>query len=312
MQHGAHAAHGAGRLHASTAPATSSTSSRATVRSSTWSTSTLLVPACRRRLLGRHHRRPRARHRHQPAGVDPVGHQRELAAGQDRRCCSCRRWPSARCCPASSRWWSGTLNSYYHDRFQPLKFDLAGPVAGRATRSSPSALGLAAGVLWRRTLPAIATTAGGFFVVRLVVESFLRPHYQTPVTVTDRGHRPARGARSAPGSSAGPDAARPRRERTGQVPAGCAGRADRHAAACLTKLGYSSSPATSRPGATGRSSGSRPASSSGSPCCWSGWRWSRCVGRTPDGAPHAVATRDRLPVHTYVRTGRVRRTVVLR
>lgn len=79
-------------------------------------------------------------------------------------------------------WWSGTLNSYNHDRFTTLKFDLQG-LAPVGYTLFASALGLAAGVLWRRTLPAIATTAGGFLLVRLLVEGFLRPHFQPQLLV---------------------------------------------------------------------------------------------------------------------------------
>jgi hypothetical protein len=80
-------------------------------------------------------------------------------------------------------WWSGTLNSLHQDRFGGLKFDIQGVVPIGYTVFA-AALGLASGVLWRRTLPAIATTVGGYFVVRLVVEGFFRPHYMAPVIAT--------------------------------------------------------------------------------------------------------------------------------
>ena len=80
-------------------------------------------------------------------------------------------------------WWSGTLNSYYHDRFGGLKFDIQGVVPIGYTVFAAS-LGLLAGVLWRRTLPAIATTVGGFILVRLLVENFVRPHFQKPLVAT--------------------------------------------------------------------------------------------------------------------------------
>jgi hypothetical protein len=80
-------------------------------------------------------------------------------------------------------WWSGTTNSLNHDRFGGLKFDIQG-VSPIGYTLFAATLGLASGVLWRRTLPAIATTVGGFFAVRLIVESYLRPHYMTPVTAT--------------------------------------------------------------------------------------------------------------------------------
>ena len=45
------------------------------------------------------------------------------------------------------------------------------------------ALGIAAGALLRRTLPAIAVTLAGFIGVRVVVTLWLRPHYLSAVTV---------------------------------------------------------------------------------------------------------------------------------
>jgi ABC-2 family transporter len=80
-------------------------------------------------------------------------------------------------------WWSGTLNSMDHNRFDPMHFDMQG-VAPIAFTLFAAALGLASGVFWRRTLPAIATTVAGFFVVRLVVENYARPHYQAARTAS--------------------------------------------------------------------------------------------------------------------------------
>jgi len=81
-------------------------------------------------------------------------------------------------------WWSRTLNEYHQNRFDPLQFDLQGlsPVAYTLFAAS---LGLAAGVLWRRILPAIATTVAGFVAVRLAIELWARPHYETAVTAMD-------------------------------------------------------------------------------------------------------------------------------
>ena len=44
------------------------------------------------------------------------------------------------------------------------------------------ALGIAAGTVARRTLPAIAVVLGGFIALRLVISDFLRPHYLTAIT----------------------------------------------------------------------------------------------------------------------------------
>jgi hypothetical protein len=44
------------------------------------------------------------------------------------------------------------------------------------------ALGIAAGTLIRRVLPALGVTLGVFFAVRLMIMGWVRQHYMTPVT----------------------------------------------------------------------------------------------------------------------------------
>jgi hypothetical protein len=80
-------------------------------------------------------------------------------------------------------WWSRTHNATVESRFGGLQFDVQG-VAPIAYTVFAAALGLAAGVLWRRVLPAMATTVAGVVVARLGVELFVRPHYRTPITRT--------------------------------------------------------------------------------------------------------------------------------
>ena len=77
-------------------------------------------------------------------------------------------------------WWSNTRNALQESRFSGLPFDLEGlsPV-GYSLFSA--ALGLAAGIAWRRVLPAVATTIAGFVGVRMIVELVVRPHYLAPV-----------------------------------------------------------------------------------------------------------------------------------
>jgi hypothetical protein len=77
-------------------------------------------------------------------------------------------------------WWSNTHNALVESRFAGLQFDIQGVVpVGYALFAS--ALGLAAGIAWRRNLPAMATTVGGFIGARLIVELIVRPHYLSPV-----------------------------------------------------------------------------------------------------------------------------------
>jgi hypothetical protein len=80
-------------------------------------------------------------------------------------------------------WWSGPENAVLLDRFAPNEFDLQGIVpVGYALFAM--ALGIAAGVLLRRVLPALAATLVVFVAVRLVVSNFLRPHYLSALRLT--------------------------------------------------------------------------------------------------------------------------------
>jgi hypothetical protein len=90
-------------------------------------------------------------------------------------------------------WWSGPDNALQLDQFKPGRFDIMGIVpVGYALFAM--ALGLCAGALIRRTLPALAVTLAGFIVVRAAVTLWLRPHYLSAVTVTYKlfsGYTPA-------------------------------------------------------------------------------------------------------------------------
>jgi hypothetical protein len=55
-------------------------------------------------------------------------------------------------------------------------------------------LGVLAGTLLLRTLPAMAVTLAGFLAVRLPIEFLARPHFMTPITVVDTGNAAPPGA----------------------------------------------------------------------------------------------------------------------
>jgi len=79
-------------------------------------------------------------------------------------------------------WWLGPNNALTADAFEANRFDITNIVpAGYAIFAV--ALGICAGVLLRRTLPAMAVTLAGFAGVRVLIAQWLRPHYMTPVTV---------------------------------------------------------------------------------------------------------------------------------
>jgi hypothetical protein len=82
---------------------------------------------------------------------------------------------------ALTTWWSGPANALSASAFDPGQFDTQGIVPiGYAVFAM--ALGIAAGTVARRTLPAIAVVLGGFIGLRLVISNVLRPHYMTAVT----------------------------------------------------------------------------------------------------------------------------------
>jgi hypothetical protein len=80
-------------------------------------------------------------------------------------------------------WWSSPVNSLQLQNFEPSQFDIQGIVPiGYAVFAV--ALGVAAGALLRRTLPAMAITLVVFTLLRLVVSEDFRSRYLSPVTKT--------------------------------------------------------------------------------------------------------------------------------
>jgi hypothetical protein len=80
-------------------------------------------------------------------------------------------------------WWLGPLDRSTGDRFQPGIFDQQGlvPVAYAVFAL---ALGIAAGAVLKRTMPAMAATLVGFVGLRLIVAGVVRKHFVSPVTKT--------------------------------------------------------------------------------------------------------------------------------
>src|SRR3984893_13257956 len=73
-------------------------------------------------------------------------------------------------------WWEGPNNALQLNAFDPGRFDIMGLVPV-AYSLFAVALGVAAGALLRRVLPAIAVTLAGFIAVRALVALLLRPHH---------------------------------------------------------------------------------------------------------------------------------------
>jgi hypothetical protein len=79
-------------------------------------------------------------------------------------------------------WWSSPNNAEQLNQFNPGRFDIM-DLAPVAYSVFAMALGIAAGALLRRVLPAMAVTLAGFIAVRVAVTLWLRPHYMHAVTV---------------------------------------------------------------------------------------------------------------------------------
>src|ERR1700733_8199987 len=78
-------------------------------------------------------------------------------------------------------WWYAPLNALPQNQFQQGYFDLQGIVPiGYAVFAV--ALGIAAGTLIGRSLPALAVTAGVFLAVRLAITYWVRVHFMPAVT----------------------------------------------------------------------------------------------------------------------------------
>ena len=82
---------------------------------------------------------------------------------------------------ALTTWWASPTNAEHGSEFYPGRFDVLYlvPVAYAVFAM---ALGICAGALIRRTVPAMAVTLGGFIAARLAVTLWLRPHYLSAVT----------------------------------------------------------------------------------------------------------------------------------
>jgi len=80
-------------------------------------------------------------------------------------------------------WWSGPRNAASLNAFNPGSFDVQG-IMPAAYSLFAMALGIAAGTLIRRVLPAVGVTLGGYFAVRLVIMGWIRQHYMPPVAAT--------------------------------------------------------------------------------------------------------------------------------
>jgi hypothetical protein len=80
-------------------------------------------------------------------------------------------------------WWSQYFVAASDDRLSPGVFDLRG-IVPVAYALFALAVGVAAGVLIRRTIPAMVASLGAYAGIRLAVELWLRPRFASPRTLS--------------------------------------------------------------------------------------------------------------------------------
>jgi hypothetical protein len=95
-------------------------------------------------------------------------------------------------------WWMGPLNQAGQGRLTPGVFDMQG-IAPIGYTLFAVALGVLAGTLWHKVLPAMAVTLAGYVAVRVPLTVLARRHYVPPVALT----YPVRGATLQPNQRLG-------------------------------------------------------------------------------------------------------------
>ena len=80
-------------------------------------------------------------------------------------------------------WWFNPLVTNGGGRLGPVSFDVQGAVPIAYTLFAVG-LGIFCGTMFKRVLPAMGVTLGGFALVRILVESLARPSYLSPVAAS--------------------------------------------------------------------------------------------------------------------------------
>ena len=140
-------------------------------------------------------------------------------------------------------WWYGPIQAQQADAFLEGPFDVT-DIVPAAYAVFAMSLGICAGLLLRRTIPALAVTLAGFTGVRLLIAQWLRLHYMTPVTAYYKltaSFTPPAGFLSVGYGITGPAGQPPapylgRRIDGVPVPARCLSAADPRP--CMSALGY--------------------------------------------------------------------------
>ena len=86
-------------------------------------------------------------------------------------------------------WWMAPLHAVGIPRLDTFNFDVGG-IAPVGYTLFAVALGIAAGTIWRRTLPAMAAALVTFVTVRVLVAGLARPRFATPIQLAIPVDRP--------------------------------------------------------------------------------------------------------------------------
>ena len=80
-------------------------------------------------------------------------------------------------------WWANPINIVNQNRFSPAMFGIFG-IVPFGYGLFAFALGAATGVIFRKSLPAMATTVVAYVGARLAVTYWIRPHFESPLTTS--------------------------------------------------------------------------------------------------------------------------------
>ena len=80
-------------------------------------------------------------------------------------------------------WWMDPLSQVGNSRFAYFAFDMQG-LAPIGYTAFAVALGVAAGTMWRKVLPAMGVTLAGFLGLRIILTVLVRPHFLPARTLT--------------------------------------------------------------------------------------------------------------------------------
>ncbi len=79
-------------------------------------------------------------------------------------------------------WWAEPLVAN-GGRMGPIVFDIQG-IAPIGYTLFAVALGILASTVWKKVLPAMGVTLAGYAVIRILIETLVRPHYRSPQTAS--------------------------------------------------------------------------------------------------------------------------------